>query len=55
MICGEWRRRRRVARRLVQKADGIATTIVNGTVAFENGEVTGEFAGRVLKARPAAS
>jgi N-acyl-D-aspartate/D-glutamate deacylase len=37
------------ARRLVQKADGIATTIVNGTVALENGETTGNFAGHVLK------
>jgi N-acyl-D-aspartate/D-glutamate deacylase len=37
------------ARRLVQKADGIAATIVNGAVAFENGETTGDFAGRVLK------
>jgi N-acyl-D-amino-acid deacylase len=37
------------ARRLVQKADGIAATIVNGAVAFENGEATGNFAGRVLK------
>lgn len=39
------------ARRLVQKADGIAATIVNGTVALENGEATGDFAGRVLKGR----
>ncbi len=43
------------ARRLVQKADGIAATIVNGVVAFENGETTGDFAGRVLKGRLAAS
>ena len=42
------------ARRLVQKADGIAATIVNGAVAFENGEATGEYAGRVLKGRLAA-
>ncbi len=42
------------ARRLVQKADGIAATIVNGAVAFENGETTGDFAGQVLKG-PAAS
>jgi N-acyl-D-aspartate/D-glutamate deacylase len=33
----------------VQKADGIAATIVNGAVAFENGETTGDFAGQVLK------
>ena len=37
------------ARRLVQKADGIAATIVNGAVAFEDGEATGNFAGQVLK------
>jgi N-acyl-D-amino-acid deacylase len=37
------------ARRLVQKADGIAATIVNGTIAMENGETTGNHAGRVLK------
>ena len=42
------------ARRLVQKADGIAATIVNGAVAFENGEATGNYAGRVLKGRLAA-
>ena len=37
------------ARRLVQKADGIAATIVNGVVAMENGESTGNYAGQVLK------
>ncbi|PON15448.1 hypothetical protein C2W62_23795 [Candidatus Entotheonella serta] len=37
------------ARRLVQKAEGIAATIVNGQVAIENGEPTGDFAGQVLK------
>ncbi|MGE0221627.1 MAG: amidohydrolase family protein [Acetobacteraceae bacterium] len=37
------------ARRLVQKADGIAATIVNGAVAFENGEATGACAGRLLR------
>jgi len=42
------------ARRLVQKADGIAATIVNGVVALENGEPTGNYAGRVLKGRLAA-
>jgi N-acyl-D-amino-acid deacylase len=41
------------ARRLVQKADGIAATIVNGVVAVENGEATGHTAGRVLKGRMA--
>jgi N-acyl-D-amino-acid deacylase len=39
------------ARRLVQKADGIAATIVNGVVALENGEATGDYAGKVLKSR----
>jgi N-acyl-D-amino-acid deacylase len=42
------------ARRLVQKADGIAATIVNGAVAVENGEATGQSAGIVLKGRLAA-
>jgi N-acyl-D-amino-acid deacylase len=42
------------ARRLVQKADGIAATIVNGVVAIENGEATGNSAGQVLKGRLAA-
>jgi len=39
------------ARRLVQKAEGIRATVVNGSVAFENGEATGAFAGEVLKGR----
>jgi N-acyl-D-aspartate/D-glutamate deacylase len=42
------------ARRLVQKADGIAATIVNGAVALENGEATGNLAGQVLKGSLAA-
>jgi N-acyl-D-aspartate/D-glutamate deacylase len=42
------------ARRLVQKADGIAATVVNGVVALEHGEWTGATAGRVLKGRLAA-
>ena len=42
------------ARRLVQKADGIMATIVNGTIAIENGEATGNSAGQVLKGRLAA-
>lgn len=42
------------ARRLVQKADGIAATIVNGAVAVENGGATGHSAGIVLKGRLAA-
>jgi N-acyl-D-aspartate/D-glutamate deacylase len=37
------------ARRLVQKADGIRATIVNGVVTLENGESTGHFSGQVLK------
>jgi N-acyl-D-aspartate/D-glutamate deacylase len=39
------------ARRLVQKAEGIRATIVNGGVAFENGEATGAFPGEVLKGK----
>jgi N-acyl-D-aspartate/D-glutamate deacylase len=42
------------ARRLVQKAEGIKATLVNGTVAFENGEATGDFAGTVLKGKLAS-
>ena len=42
------------ARRLVQKADGIRATLVNGTVAFENGEATGARSGIVLKGRLAS-
>jgi len=42
------------ARRLVQKAEGIAATIVNGQIAFENGEATGACAGQLLKG-PGAS
>ena len=37
------------AKRLVQKADGIAATVVNGKVAFENGVSTGDYAGQLLK------
>jgi N-acyl-D-amino-acid deacylase len=42
------------ARRLVQKADGIAATVVNGTVTVEKGEATGHRSGVVLKGRLAA-
>jgi N-acyl-D-amino-acid deacylase len=42
------------ARRLVQKADGITATIVNGVVAIENGQATGRSGGQVLKGRLAA-
>jgi N-acyl-D-aspartate/D-glutamate deacylase len=44
------------ARRLVQKAEGIAATIVNGQVTLENGESTGRTPGVLLRgpgARPA--
>ncbi len=37
------------ARRLVQKADGIRATIVNGVLTMENGASTGCFAGEVMK------
>jgi N-acyl-D-aspartate/D-glutamate deacylase len=37
------------ARRLVQKAEGIAAMVVNGAVAFRDGVATGENAGRLLK------
>jgi N-acyl-D-aspartate/D-glutamate deacylase len=42
------------ARRLVQKAEGIRATIVNGTVTLENGVSTGQFAGEVIKGRLAS-
>jgi len=42
------------ARRLVQKAEGIRATIVNGTVTLENGESTGQFAGEVIKGKLAS-
>jgi N-acyl-D-aspartate/D-glutamate deacylase len=42
------------ARRLVQKAEGIRATLVNGAMAFENGEATGAYAGRVLKGKLAS-
>ena len=44
------------ARRLVQKAEGIAATIVNGEVTLEHGEPTGRLPGALLRgpgARPA--
>ncbi|MBT3535010.1 MAG: amidohydrolase family protein, partial [Rhodospirillaceae bacterium] len=43
------------ARRLVQKAEGIHATIVNGQVAFEDGNSTGNFPGQVIKGALAAS
>ncbi|MBM3651173.1 MAG: amidohydrolase family protein [Alphaproteobacteria bacterium] len=42
------------ARRLVQKAEGIKATIVNGAVAFADGEATGTNAGTVLKGKLAS-
>lgn len=42
------------ARRLIQKAEGIAATIVNGQVTLENGETTGNNSGQVLKGRLAS-
>jgi len=42
------------ARRLVQKAEGIKATLVNGAVAFENGEATDARAGAVLKGKLAS-
>lgn len=42
------------ARRLVQKAEGIAAMVVNGHVAFENGVATGAHAGQLLKGPGAA-
>jgi N-acyl-D-aspartate/D-glutamate deacylase len=37
------------ARRLVQKAEGIAATVVNGEVTLENGKSTGRTSGRLLR------
>ena len=37
------------ARRLVQKAEGIAATIVNGAIAFEHGVATGRHGGQLIK------
>jgi N-acyl-D-aspartate/D-glutamate deacylase len=42
------------ARRLVQKAEGIAATIVNGQVTLENGVATGNVPGQLLRG-PGAS
>ena len=42
------------ARRLVQKAEGIKATLVNGAVAFEDGESTGTYFGHVLKGKLAS-
>jgi N-acyl-D-amino-acid deacylase len=37
------------ARRLVQKAEGIAATIVNGEITLENGKATGRLPGTLLR------
>ena len=43
------------ARRLVQKAEGIAATIVNGEVTLENGKPTGRLPGALLRGSGAAA
>ena len=43
------------ARRLVQKAAGIAATIVNGEIAFAQGEASGRHGGQLLKGPRAAA
>ena len=40
------------ARRLVQRAEGIAATVVNGVVAFEQGRATGRHGGQLLRGAP---
>jgi N-acyl-D-aspartate/D-glutamate deacylase len=37
------------ARRLLQKAEGIAYTVVNGVPTFEHGKATGDYPGQVIK------
>ena len=39
------------ARRLVQKAEGIHATVVNGYVTFKDGAATGKFPGALIKGR----
>ncbi|MCY3671795.1 MAG: amidohydrolase family protein, partial [Alphaproteobacteria bacterium] len=43
------------ARRLVQKADGIAATVVNGAVTLRGGEPTGAHSGTLLRGAAARS
>src|SRR5262249_53606846 len=43
------------ARRLVQKAEGIAATVVNGEVTLENGVATGRTPGELLRGPGAAA
>ena len=42
------------ARRLVQKADGIAATVVNGAITLRDGEPTGAHPGRLIRGGAAA-
>ena len=42
------------ARRLVQKADGFAATVVNGAVTLREGEPTGAHPGRLIRDGAAA-
>jgi N-acyl-D-aspartate/D-glutamate deacylase len=37
-------------KRLIQRSEGIAQTIVNGKVVYEDGKLSGEMAGTVLRA-----
>ena len=37
------------SKRLIQRAEGIDATIVNGVVLMQNGEHTGELPGRLLR------
>jgi N-acyl-D-amino-acid deacylase len=43
------------ARRLVQKAEGIAATIVNGQITLENGVASGHTPGELLRGPGAVS
>lgn len=36
-------------RRLIQRSEGICQTIVNGKVVYEDGRISGEMAGKVLR------
>ena len=42
------------ARRLVQRAEGIAYTIVNGQITLQDGNSTGSYSGQVIKGPLAA-
>lgn len=41
-------------RRLVQRADGFAATVVSGRIVHHDGRATGELPGRLVRGRPAA-